>query len=237
MKMEFKGFIKTSVIEYPGKIVSLVFVGGCNFRCPFCQNPDLVLNPRSLPSTGEKEVIDHLLSKRKWLDGLVITGGEPMLEKDLPNFLSKIKKEGFLVEIETNGTNPGMLRDLVKRSLIDYLALDIKAPFEWEKYSKAAGIVDENLFGKVKESVKILSGSNIDYELRTTVVPGLVDQEDLISIARSFGNVKKYVLQQFVPKITLDKQYEKIKPYSKDKLEEMKEKIADYVEFCEIRGV
>ncbi|TKJ43072.1 anaerobic ribonucleoside-triphosphate reductase activating protein [Candidatus Aerophobetes bacterium Ae_b3b] len=235
--MEFKGFIKTSVIEYPGKIVSLVFVGGCNFRCPFCQNPDLVLNPRSLPSTGEKEVIDHLLSRRKWLDGLVITGGEPMLEKDLPNFLSKIKKEGFLVEIETNGTNPGMLRDLVKRSLIDYLALDIKAPFEWEKYSKAAGIVDENLFGKVKESVKILSGSNIDYELRTTVVPGLVDQEDLISIARSFGSVKKYVLQQFVPKITLDKQYEKIKPYSKDKLEEMKEKIADCVEFCEIRGM
>lgn len=235
--MEFKGFIKTSVIEYPGKIVSVAFVGGCNFRCPFCQNPDLVLNSQSFPSISEKEVIDHLLSRRKWLDGLVITGGEPMLEKDLPNFLSKIKKEGFLVEIETNGTNPGMLRDLVKRSLIDYLALDIKAPFEWEKYSKAAGIVDENLFGKVKESVKILSGSNIDYELRTTVVPGLVDQEDLISIARSFGNVKKYVLQQFVPKITLDKQYEKIKPYSKDKLEEMKEKIADCVEFCEIRGV
>ncbi len=235
--MEFKGFIKTSVIEYPGKIVSLVFVGGCNFRCPFCQNPDLVLDSRSLPSTGEKEVIDHLLSKRKWLDGLVITGGEPMLEKDLPNFLSKIKKEGFLVEIETNGTNPGMLRDLVKRSLVDYLALDIKAPFEWEKYRKVAGIVDDNLFGKVKESVKILLSSNIDYELRTTVVPGLVDQEDLISIARSFESVKKYVLQQFVPKITLDKQYEKIKPYSKDKLEEMKEKIADYVEFCEIRGV
>jgi len=235
--MEFKGFIKTSVIEYPGKIVSLVFVGGCNFRCPFCQNPDLVLNPRSLPSTGEKEVIDHLLSKRKWLDGLVITGGEPMLEKDLPNFLSKIKKEGFLVEIETNGTNPGMLRDLVKRSLIDYLALDIKAPFEWEKYRKVAGIVDKKLLGKVKESVKILSRSNIDYELRTTVVPGLVDQEDVISIARGLEGVKKYVLQQFVPKITLDKQYEKIDPYSKDKLEEMKEKIADCVEFCEIRGM
>lgn len=235
--MEFKGFIKTSVIEYPGKIVSLVFVGGCNFRCPFCQNPDLVLDSRSLPSTGEKEVIDYLLSKRKWLDGLVITGGEPMLEKDLPNFLSKIKKEGFLVEIETNGTNPGMLRDLVERGLIDYLALDIKAPFEWEKYRKAAGIVDKKLLGKVKESVKILLSSNIGYELRTTVVPGLVDQEDLISIARSFEGVKKYVLQPFVPKVALDKQYEKIKPYSKDKLEEMKEKIADYVEFCEIRGM
>ncbi|MCK4523002.1 anaerobic ribonucleoside-triphosphate reductase activating protein [Candidatus Aerophobetes bacterium] len=235
--MEFKGFIKTSLIEYPGKIVSVTFVGGCNFRCPFCQNPDLVLNSRSLPSTGEKEVIDYLLSKRKWLDGLVITGGEPMLEKDLPNFLSKIKKEGFLVEIETNGTNPGMLRDLVKRGLVDYLALDIKAPFEWEKYSKAAGIVDEPLFGNVKERVKILLSSNIDYELRTTVVPGLVDQEGVISIARGFEGARKYVLQQFAPKVTLDKQYEKIKPYSKDKLEEMKEKIADYVESCEIRGL
>ncbi|GAG56390.1 unnamed protein product [marine sediment metagenome] len=112
-----------------------------------------------------------------------------MLEKDLPNFVSKIKKEGFLVEIETNGTNPGMLRNLVERSLVDYLALDIKAPFEWEKYSKAAGIVDKKLLGKVKESLKILLSSNIDYELRTTVVPGLVDQEDVISIARSLGDL------------------------------------------------
>lgn len=235
--MELKGFIKTSLIEYPGKIVSVAFVGGCNFRCPFCQNPDLVLNSQSLPSISEKEIIDHLLFKRKWLDGLVITGGEPMLEEDLPNFLSKIKKEGFLVEIETNGTNPGMLRDLVGRSLVDYLALDIKAPLEWEKYRKVAGIVDEKLLEKVKKSVKILSRSNIDYELRTTVVPGLVDQDDVISIARGAEGIRKYVLQQFVPMVTLDKQYGKIEPYSKDKLEEMKEKIADYVESCEIRGV
>jgi len=235
--MEFKGFIKTSVIEYPGKIVSVAFVGGCNFRCPFCQNPDLVLNSQSLPSISEKEVIEHLLSRRKWLDGLAITGGEPMLEEGLPNFLSKIKKEGFLVEIETNGANPGMLRDLVDRSLVDYLALDIKAPLEWEKYKKVAGIIDEKLFEKVKESVKILSSSNVDYELRTTVVPGLVDQEDVISIAERIKGARKYVLQQFVPKVTLDKQYGKIEPYSKAQLEEMKEKIADYVESCEIRGV
>jgi pyruvate formate lyase activating enzyme len=235
--MEFKGFVKTSLIEYSGKVVSVAFVGGCNFRCPFCQNPDLVLNSRSIPSISEKEVIDHLLSKRKWLDGLAITGGEPMLKEDLPHFVSKIKKEGFLVEIETNGTNPGMLEDLLERRLVDYLALDIKAPFKWEKYRKAAGIADEKLFEKVKESVKILLRSNIDYELRTTVVPGLVDQEDVISIPERIKGARKYVLQQFMPRVTLDKQYEKIKPYSKDKLEEMKEKITDYVEFCEIRGV
>jgi pyruvate formate lyase activating enzyme len=235
--MEFKGFIKTSLIEYPGKIVSVAFVGGCNFRCPFCQNPDLVHNSQNLPSISEKEVVDHLLSKRKWLDGLAITGGEPMLKKDLPSFVSKIKKGSFLVEIETNGTNPGMLRNLVDKSLVDYLALDIKAPLEWEKYRKAAGIVDEPLFVAVKESLKILLSSNVDYELRTTVVPGLVDQEDVISIARGLEGARKYVLQQFAPQVTLDKQYEKIEPYSKDQLEEMKEKIADYVESCEIRGV
>ncbi len=183
--MELKGFIKTSLIEYPGKIVSVAFVGGCNFRCPFCQNPDLVLNSQSLPSISEKEIIDHLLSKRKWLDGLVIS----------------------------------------------------RRPLSGKNYRKVAGIVDEKLFRKVKESVKILSSSNIDYELRTTVVPGLIDQEDVISIARGAEGVRKYVLQQFVPKVTLDKQYEKIEPYSKDKLEEMREKIADYVESCEIRGV
>jgi pyruvate formate lyase activating enzyme len=235
--MEFKGFIKTSLIEYPGKIVSVAFVGGCNFRCPFCQNPDLVLNSQDLSSIGEKEVLDHLLSQSKWLDGLVITGGEPMLKEDLPNFVSKIKKEGFLVEVETNGTNPGMLRDLVGKSLVDYLALDIKAPLEWEKYRKAAGVVDEPLFRNVKESVKILLRSNTDYELRTTVVPGLVEQEDVISIARSLEGARKYVLLQFVPKVTLDKQYEKIEPYSKARLQAMKEEIAHYVEFCEIRGV
>lgn len=235
--MHFKGFVKTSLLEYPGKIVSVVFVGGCNFRCPFCQNPDLVLNSRSLPSIDEKEVIEYLLSKKKWLDGLAITGGEPMLEEDLPNFLSKIKKERFLVEIETNGSNSRMLRDLVDRRLVDYLALDIKAPLKWEKYRKVAGIVDESLLGNVKESVKILLRSNVDYELRTTVVPGLVGQEDAISIAEGIEGARKYVLQQFVPTVTLDKQYEKIEPYSKAQLEAMKKKIANYVESCEIRGV
>ncbi|MFQ6066681.1 MAG: anaerobic ribonucleoside-triphosphate reductase activating protein [bacterium] len=234
--MEFKGFIKTSLIEYPGKIASVAFVGGCNFRCPFCQNPDLVLNSQNLPSISEKEIIDHLLSKKKWLDGLVISGGEPMLEPDLPNFVSQIKKEGFLVAIETNGTNPGMLRDLMGKNLVDCVALDIKARFDWEKYRKAAGISDEPLFEDVKESVKILLESNIDYELRTTAVPGLVDAEDVISIARDLEGARKYVLQQFMSKATLDKQYQKIEPYSKAQLQAMKEKATHYVKACEIRG-
>lgn len=236
--MEFKGFIKTSLIEYPGKIVSVVFTAGCNFRCPFCQNPALVLSPDSLPSISSEKVIEHLISKKKWLDGLVISGGEPMIHQALFDFIGKIKEEGFLVAIESNGSNPEMLKDLITDKLIDYVALDIKAPLVWEKYERAAGINDEDLLRKVKESVGVLFelNSDIDYELRTTVVPGLVEEEDILAVARQIRGAKRYVLQQFLPRITLDKQYERIKPYSKEALERMRKKAEGYVEICQVRG-
>ena len=236
--MEFKGFIKTSLIEYPGKIVSVVFTAGCNFRCPFCQNPELVLNPDSLPSVSSKEVVNHLISKKKWLDGLSITGGEPMIHQALSDFIGKVKGEGFLVGIETNGTNPQMLKDLIADKLIDYVALDIKAPLVWEKYKRAAGINDEDLFRKVKESVEVLLElkSDIDYELRTTVVPGLIVEEDILAIARQVKGAKRYVLQQFLPRITLDKQYERLKPYPKNVLEKMRKRAESYVDICQVRG-
>jgi len=236
--MEFKGFQKTSLIEYPGKIVSVVFTAGCNFRCPFCQNPELVLSPDSLPSTSSKEVVNYLISKKKWLDGLSITGGEPMIHQALSDFIGKVKEEGFLVGVETNGTNPQMLKDLIADKLIDYVALDIKAPLVWEIYKRAAGINDEDLFRKVKESVEVLLElkSDIDYELRTTVVPGLIEEEDILTIARQIKGAKKYVLQQFLPRTTLDKQYERIKPYSKEVLEKMRKRAESYVETCQVRG-
>jgi len=236
--MEFKGFQKTSLIEYPGKIVSVVFTAGCNFRCPFCQNPELVLSPDSLPSTSSKEVVNYLISKKKWLDGLSITGGEPMIHQALSDFIGKVKEEGFLVGVETNGTNPQMLKDLIADKLIDYVALDIKAPLVWEIYKRAAGINDEDLFRKVKESVEVLLElkSDIDYELRTTVVPGLIEEEDILAIARQIKGAKRYVLQQFLPRTTLDKQYERIKPYSKEVLEKMRKRAESYVETCQVRG-
>jgi len=236
--MEFKGFIKTSLIEYPDKIVSVVFAAGCNFRCPFCQNPDLVLSSESLSSVSEKEVIDHLVSKKKWLDGLAITGGEPMIHKNLPPFVRKIKERGFLVEIETNGTNPEMLRSLIEDKLVDFIALDIKAPLEWKRYKEAAGINRKDLLVKVKESVEILLklGHEINYEFRTTVVPQLLDKEDILEIARQIKEGRRYILQQFLPDKTLDKRYEEIKPYSKEKLEEMREKTENYLREVSLRA-
>jgi len=235
--MKFKGFQKTSLIEYPGKIVSVAFVGGCNFRCPFCQNPDLILNFGDLPSIPEEEVIECLVSRRKWLDGLSITGGEPTIYKDLPGFAKKVRNEGFLVEIETNGTNSEMIRNLIKDEVVSYIALDIKAPLIWDKYKRVAGIEDKGLFERVKKTVRILLSSDVDYEFRTTVVPGLLDEEDIMAIARQIRGAKRYVLQQFRGERTLSKEYEDIKPYPKEKLEEIKAKIKDYFETCEIRGV
>ena len=236
--MEFKGFQKTSLIEYPGKIVSVVFTAGCNFKCPFCQNPELVLNPDSIPSVSSKEVVNHLISKKKWLDGLSITGGEPMIHQALSDFIGKVKEEGFLVGLETNGTNPQMLKDLIADKLIDYVALDIKAPLVWEKYKKTSGINDEDLFRKVKESVEVLLELklDIDYELRTTVVPGLIGEEDILAIARQVKGAKRYVLQQFLPRTTLDKQYERLKPYSKEVLEKMRKRAESCVDICQVRG-
>ncbi|MEA1965143.1 MAG: anaerobic ribonucleoside-triphosphate reductase activating protein [Candidatus Aerophobetes bacterium] len=235
--MEFKGFEKLSLIEYPGKIVSVVFAGGCNFRCPFCQNPDLVLNSAKLPSIPEEEVINYLISKRKWLDGLAITGGEPIIHKDLPDFLAKVKKEGLSIELETNGSEPLMIKKLIDNNLIDYVAMDIKAPLTWEKYKEAAGINSKELFERVKESLKLLLKSKIEYEFRTTLVPGLLTEKDVIKITEQIKGTKRYVLQQFIPDKTLQEDYKQIKPYSLEEIEKIKERVKKSLGVCEIRGI
>ena len=236
--IEIKGFNKFSLIEYPGKISAVIFLSRCNFRCPFCQNPDLVLNYKGLPSINPEEIINYLSLNKKWVDALSITGGEPTLHKDLPDFIKEIKKRGFLVELETNGTNPRMMKELIKKHLINYVTLDVKGPLIWDKYREASGInaKKNNLFEKVKESIKILLNSKIDYEFRTTVVPTILSEEDIITLATQIKGAKKYVLQQFVPQKTLNKDYEKVKPYSKEELKKIEEKISHYFLNCQIRG-
>ena len=237
--LEIKGFNKYSLIEYPGKISAVIFLPRCNFRCPFCQNPDLILNYKNLPSISGQEVINYLSLNKKWIDALSISGGEPTLCEDLSSFIKEVKERGFLIQLETNGTNPQMLKELLEKKLIDYVALDIKAPLNWEKYKKVSGISikEKILFEKVKESIKILLNGEVNYEFRTTLVPVLLSQEDIINLAGQIKGAKKYVLQQFVSQKTLNKDYEKIAPYPKEKLEIIKERIKKYFQTCEIRGV
>ena len=141
--MKFKGFNKTSLIEYPNMIVSIAFTGGCNFRCDFCHNKDLILNPDKIPDIDEEEILNHMENKKKIIDGIAITGGEPTLQKELPGFIKRVKQRGFLVELETNGTNPVMVEQLIQDNLVDYFAMDIKAPLDEDKYFE---VIEKLLF-------------------------------------------------------------------------------------------
>jgi len=195
--LEIKGYIDISFVDWDGIITSVIFLSGCNFRCPFCHNVNLVINSENL-ETIPFEYIENQLKKQKgWIEGVCITGGEPTLQSSLPALCFRLKKIGFLVKLDTNGTNPTMLKELMKRKLLDYVAMDIKAPLTTEKYSIAIGVNAEKLLEKVKESIEILLGSSIDYEFRTTVVPTIHDVGDVKKICHSLKGCMKYVLQKF----------------------------------------
>lgn len=237
--MKFKGLEESSFIEWPEKAVAIAYTGGCNFRCPFCQNKDLVTSPKDLPTLEGSEVIDHLSSRRKWLDGLAVTGGEPTLHPSLPSFARKLKEEGFEFGLETNGSKPELLRELIENSLVDRVFLDFKAPLKWEKYRKAIGVDDKGLFQNVKESIHLLQNSNVEHEYRTTVVPTILNEGDLKKIAESLEEGEEFYLQQFVPENTLDPYYERVEPYSEEKLKKIKDELIGQFNFkkCELRNL
>jgi len=234
--MEFliKGFLKTSLIEWPGEIAAVIFLPHCNFRCPFCHNSDLVLRPQNLTTIPEDEVLVDLAKRRSWIDGVVITGGEPTLQPNLPQFLLKIKQLNLKTMLETNGSHPEMLQVLFKRNLLDYLSMDLKAPFD-ERYQKATGI-KVNL-SDIQKSMNMIRKSGVNYELRTTVVPGFLSKVDLFDLAESIPWAKRWFLQQFVPHNTLNPEFTKIKPYSKKEMEKMTKMLREIVRTVRLRGV
>ncbi len=243
--IEIGGLEKSTLIDYPGRIAATVFLVGCNFRCPFCYSSELVLPEKILkqPRIPEKDFFDFLKQRKGLLEGVVICGGEPTINKNLPGFIKKIKDLDYLVKLDTNGSNPKMLKNLIDPppklrpkdggGLIDYVAMDIKAPLERRKYEKATGVKAD--FKKIKESIEIIKNSAINYEFRTTVVPTIHTKEDVIQIAKDVSPAKKYFLQNFRPEKTIDPQFEKIKPYSKDFLLEIKKEIAKFFGICEVR--
>ena len=191
--MKICGFNKTTLLDYPGCVAATIFLGGCNFRCPFCHNGDLVLKSGQMTGYEEKEVLAFLKKRRNVLEGVCITGGEPTLHAELPEFISKIKELGYLVKLDTNGSNPEMLKSLVKEKLIDYVAMDVKAPLT--KYEKACGVAVD--VEKIKQSVEFLKQGEIPYEFRTTVVKELHTGEDILEIGRYLRGASKYFLQSY----------------------------------------
>lgn len=187
-----------SLSDYPGKLAAILFFAGCNLRCPFCYNSELVLPDLmdSLSALSLPTVLEGLRDRRGFLDGVVLTGGEPTLAPELPELLRALKDLGFLVKLDTNGTNPHVLRGLLQAGLIDYVALDIKAPFS--RYREYTGLPSSQAVVRaVRESVELVRELSPDYEFRTTVAPGL-QPEDLLAIVQEIGEAKRYVLQPFV---------------------------------------
>jgi len=234
--MTIGGLQKVTLIDYPGKIACTVFLSRCNFRCPFCYSKELVLEEeiKKHPQIGQEEFFSFLEQKIGLLDACVVCGGEPTLNPDLNEFLKRIKEMGFLIKIDTNGYLPEKLKELIDKNLIDYIAMDIKAPLVKERYSQATGI-DIDL-QRIKSSIDLIKNSGLDYEFRTTLVPGIHTKEDVIAIARTIGPAKRYFLQSFHgEKGTIDSSLEGRKPLPEEEIKEAIKEISSLFEVCKLR--
>lgn len=218
-----KGFLETSFLDWPGKLAAVIFFPGCNFRCPFCQNFDLVLRPQSLPDIPIKEIIHRLKELKGWIDGVCLTGGEPTIHSALPDFIRKFKENSFLIKLDTNGSNPEMIERLLAESLIDAVAMDVKAPLEEVFYSRLAGVAIN--LEAIKKSIALLRKSPIEAIFRVTVVPEFLTENDIYRLAQELAPVKKLVLQQFSPEKVLDPSLKNIKPWPLEKLEEVQNQV------------
>lgn len=214
------GLTKTTLLDYPGKVAATVFTGGCNFRCPYCHNGQLVINPSSEPKITEDEVFEHLTKRRKVLEGVCITGGEPTIQADLKDFICRIKDMGYMIKLDTNGTNPKKMLEFIREGLIDYVAMDVKnSP---NKYGITTDC-NEQAFKNVTESVEILKSEIIPYEFRTTVVRQFHTDVDLQEIAEWIRGTSKWYLQSYKES---DGVIQKgLSAYTKDELVRMTENI------------
>ncbi|HOP86292.1 MAG TPA: anaerobic ribonucleoside-triphosphate reductase activating protein [Syntrophorhabdaceae bacterium] len=220
-KVPIKGFIETSFIDWKGHLSSVIFTGGCNFRCPYCHNSDLVLRPNELEDIPLDYIIKRLKKFKKWVNHIVITGGEPTIHKGLLELIEEIKSLGFNIKLDTNGSNPEMLKELAKRDLLDYIAMDIKGPLD--RYSRWCGIeVDVE---KIKESLRFILEGSIDYEFRMTVVPFFHKEKDVYETVKYIKTAKRFYIQEFKPRNTLNPSFMTIEPFSPDKIKEIKENV------------
>jgi len=235
--VEIKGFVEVSLVDWDGKVSSVVFLPGCNMRCPFCYNATLVLRPQEMPTIPFERVESHLKKSHGWIDGVVITGGEPTIHSELSNLCEKIKALGLLVKVDTNGTNPKMIEELVKNRLVDYFAMDMKAPLTPERYSEASGVDARPLLGNVERTIDFLMASGIDHEFRTTLVPTLHKREDVVRICRKIKNCKKYALQNLKPDVeTINPRFKDLKPFSKVEMNSFLAKAKRLVPNAVLRG-
>lgn len=228
MAIKIGGIHQSSLIDYPDKICCVIFLSRCDFRCGFCHNPGLVLDTaKEIP---QEEFFSFLDKRIGLLDGVCISGGEPLINSEIIEFVKKIKQRGFLVKIDTNGSNPLILEKLIDEKLVDYVAMDIKTSIEdYEKVTKTK-VNTEN----IKKSIELLMKDKVDYEFRTTIMPDHHDEKIVLAIGKMLKGSKRFVLQQFNPKHCMDQAYNSMNPYPESKLEEFKKMLEPFFSEVEI---
>ena len=230
-EMKFAGIMKQSLVDYPGKVAAVLFTRGCNFCCPFCHNAHLVIKPHNPPPALEmQEILTFLRKHSGFLDAVVVSGGEPTLYPGLPEAFREFKALGYFTKIDTNGTNPTMLKQMLDEGLLDYVAMDMKAPLEFKKYANTVGSLTSGEFFNVRNSINLLRQVTVRAEFRTTVVPSLHSEDDIVEIARYLKGSKIYTLQQFNPSVTLDAGFGNVIPYSRDQMQEIAQRCREYIE-------
>ena len=229
-----KGLLENSLIEWPGKISVVIFLGGCNFRCPFCHARQLVLGDDSGESIPFESVRDLLAQRSGWIDGVVVSGGEPTIAPGLGEMLAQLKALGVATRLNTNGSRPGVLKALAAKGLVDSVAMDIKAPLD-ERYDKLAGVAVD--VAAIEETVDwLLAGGVKEVEFRTTVVPSLLSREDVLDVARRLGKGAELVLQAFRPLDCLDERCQLLSPVKPAELAELAKEAGRLVKSCRVRG-
>ena len=228
--MFFAGFQKLTLLDYPGKVACILFTNGCNFRCPFCHNASLV-RAQDGADISDDEVLEFLKKRQGILEGVCISGGEPLIHNELKDFIREVKKLGYPVKLDTNGSFPKKLRELIGEGLVDYVAMDIKNSFE--KYNETTGISTD--IDSIKESIEILINGNIDYEFRTTLVSGFHTTQDMQRIGEMIKGTKKYYLQNFAD--SGDILCPGLAPLGEEEMELMRKTAEKYVSVTQIRGI
>ncbi len=235
MNLHIGGYIPTSFLDYPGCASAVVFFAGCQLRCPFCHNPELVLPSAASEDIDAEEIIADLERRAPFLDGVCVTGGEPALQRDLPVFLRKIRSLGLRIKVDTNGARPDVLEQLLAEKLADYAAMDLKASAA--EYPRACGRNgDVSILPLVRKSISLLLRSSVVFEFRTTLVPGLHVLEDAPLLGRMAEGAPLFVLQNFRPGNTLDPDFSSLTPFSAEFLEAFRAAILPYVREVKIRA-
>jgi pyruvate formate lyase activating enzyme len=219
--MKIGGLQKVSLIDYPGLICAIVFVQGCNFKCSYCHNPELVESKLFRSLIGEQDIIDFLSIRKGKLDAVSISGGEPTIQKDLLPFIRQVKKMGFAVKLDTNGSQPQVIRSLLEDNLLDFIAMDVKGPFA--KYASIACAPIDPV--RIQESIEAILQSKVEHEFRTTIVKSQLTENNILKIGEMIAGARKYVLQKFIPDRTLVKQFIREKTYSDVDLEKLKKRL------------